>query len=298
MNNVAMWDGSSWSAAGSGLDGIVSSFCIYLGKLYAGGDFITAGGSPVNHIARYDGASWGDIGGTSGTVFTMDYYDGTMISGGDFLSAGGVAVNNIAMWGSVPLAPNLISPVNNATETGLTPTLDWSDIENASRYGVQLSDDPNFFTTILDVNNLTSSEYTVPAGLLNNNTIYFWRANASNGLGDGAYSPIWFFSSITTNLNIASSQIPDKFNLYNNYPNPFNPSTKIRFDIPYRQGGTNVRLVVYSQLGEEVGVLVNERLTAGSFEYVFEGSSLSSGIYFYSLVTDEFVQTSKMVLIK
>lgn len=97
-----------------------------------------------------------------------------------------------------------------------------------------------------------------------------------------------------------SNNIPNKFELEQNYPNPFNPSTKIRFQVPrlgaYRD--TPLRLVVYDILGKEVATLVNEPLAPGSYEISFDASKLTSGLYFYKLISGTFTQTKKMVLLK
>jgi len=97
-----------------------------------------------------------------------------------------------------------------------------------------------------------------------------------------------------------SGEIPQKFELHQNFPNPFNPSTKIRFDIPSNASGqtSNVKLVVYNSLGNEVSVLLNEKMKSGSYETEFRGDNLSSGVYFYKLETDGFIQTKRMILLK
>ncbi|MFZ1323269.1 MAG: T9SS type A sorting domain-containing protein [Ignavibacteria bacterium] len=107
------------------------------------------------------------------------------------------------------------------------------------------------------------------------------------------------FQSVVS-VNNYSIQTPDKFTLHQNFPNPFNPSTKIRFDIPSNAAGqsSNVKLVVYNSLGNEVSVLLNEKLQSGSYETEFKGDNLSSGVYFYKLETDGFIQTKRMVLLK
>lgn len=88
---------------------------------------------------------------------------------------------------------------------------------------------------------------------------------------------------------------PVQFTLDQNYPNPFNPATLIRFSIP-EQGLVNI--VVFNLLGEEVATLVNSELKTGNYEVKFDGSKLSSGIYFYRISTDNFVATKKMMMIK
>ncbi|HVO75339.1 MAG TPA: T9SS type A sorting domain-containing protein, partial [Ignavibacteriaceae bacterium] len=86
-----------------------------------------------------------------------------------------------------------------------------------------------------------------------------------------------------------------QFSLSQNYPNPFNPTTTINFSIP-KSG--NVTLKVYDALGKEVATLVNGYETAQSYQVDFNASSLASGVYFYTLKTDNFSQTMKMVLMK
>ena len=104
-----------------------------------------------------------------------------------------------------------------------------------------------------------------------------------------------YLVDVATGIEPLSSELPSKFSLYQNYPNPFNPSTKIKFDIP-KQG--NVKLTVYDISGKEVNVLVNSELKAGSYEYNFDGSGLSSGVYFYKLQSGGFIKTERMVLVK
>jgi len=87
-----------------------------------------------------------------------------------------------------------------------------------------------------------------------------------------------------------------KFNLEQNYPNPFNPSTTINFSIP--EENTLVSLKIYNSLGQEVGTLINQVVPAGSHEVQFNASGLSSGIYFYTLVAGNFVESKKMTLMK
>jgi hypothetical protein len=96
-------------------------------------------------------------------------------------------------------------------------------------------------------------------------------------------------------INI-SSEVPDKYDLMQNYPNPFNPATNIRFALPEK---SFVTIKVYNLLGQLIKILVNnERLDVGTHQTSFNGDNLSSGIYFYTIQTDKFTQTKKMVLLK
>ena len=89
--------------------------------------------------------------------------------------------------------------------------------------------------------------------------------------------------------------IPDAFALQQNYPNPFNPSTSIQYRV---SSISQVSLKVYDVLGNEVATLINEEKQVGSYEVEFNATGLSSGMYFYKLQTDNFVETKKMLLLK
>ncbi|MBE2226118.1 MAG: T9SS type A sorting domain-containing protein, partial [Ignavibacteria bacterium] len=83
----------------------------------------------------------------------------------------------------------------------------------------------------------------------------------------------------------------------------FNPVTKIKFNIPLSRGvdgvaGQGVLLKIYDVLGKEIAVLVNEELKPGIYEINWNAENLPSGVYFYSLITNEFTQTKKMVVVK
>jgi len=100
--------------------------------------------------------------------------------------------------------------------------------------------------------------------------------------------------NITTVTQI-SSQVPEKYSLKQNYPNPFNPSTIINFDI---KNSTFASLVIYDMNGREVKTLVNQNLSAGSYNYDFNAGELTTGVYFYTLTTSDFKETKKMMLVK
>ncbi len=94
---------------------------------------------------------------------------------------------------------------------------------------------------------------------------------------------------------IAEATVPDQLALLSNYPNPFNPSTEIRYAIPV---ATQVKLTVFDAMGKQVAVLVNQNQPAGSYEVTFDGSNLASGIYFYRLETPAQLQIKQMILLK
>ncbi len=115
-----------------------------------------------------------------------------------------------------------------------------------------------------------------------------WVTNFGNGIRVGDASGL-------TNLKNSGDLINKQFELYQNYPNPFNPTTTIKYTL---EKTTDVTLKVYDILGEEVTTLVSGKHNAGRYSVNFNGSNLSSGIYYYKLKTDKFTRTRKMILIK
>jgi len=151
-----------------------------------------------------------------------------------------------------------------------------------------------------------------------NGTIYVKDIGVANwGYGEAQTSCIHILKGCVINgvvkgdtstiigINQISTEVPKYFSLSQNYPNPFNPTTKIKFSIPSPsplERGV-VRLVIYDALGREVQTLVNEQLQPGTYEVEFpapagDGSNFSSGIYYYTLSSGDYIESKKMVLIK
>ncbi|MFH0736450.1 MAG: T9SS type A sorting domain-containing protein [bacterium] len=100
---------------------------------------------------------------------------------------------------------------------------------------------------------------------------------------------------LTDVKELVGGEIPTSFSLQQNYPNPFNPSTKITFDL--KEAGLTT-LEVYNVIGQKVATLVNKDLKSGKYEFSFDASKLSSGVYFYKLESGNNVSTKKMMLLK
>lgn len=124
--------------------------------------------------------------------------------------------------------------------------------------------------------------------------IYFY--NDSIGWATGSNGMVLY----TTNggltfVNQISNNTPKSFELHQNYPNPFNPVTKINYALPNQRF---VTLKIYDITGREIQTLVNEVKQAGYYTVDFNGSHLSSGVYFYKIKSSHFVSVKRMVLIK
>jgi hypothetical protein len=111
----------------------------------------------------------------------------------------------------------------------------------------------------------------------------------------GPFSSIFYIKKNNT-------EIPTDYKLIQNFPNPFNPSTNIKFEIPPSKSGqaknNYVTLKIYDALGREIATLVNEQLKAGTYQVDWNGSSYASGVYYYRLTAGDFVETKKMLLVK
>ena len=103
-------------------------------------------------------------------------------------------------------------------------------------------------------------------------------------------------SSSLTKLLVSGEIMPDKYSLEQNYPNPFNPSTKIEFSL--LEDVNNAALTIYNALGQKVLELVNSKLEAGRYSYVWDANDAATGLYIYELRTDNFVSVKKMILMK
>ena len=136
------------------------------------------------------------------------------------------------------------------------------------------------FNTIPGINRLSIINNYIFAGT----TSGVWRRDIPESIG----------------IQNISTEVPSVFSLQQNYPNPFNPSTKIRFAITSNVKGetSNAKLIIFDILGREVSTLVNVQLKPGTYEVDWDGISFASGVYYYKLISGEFVETKKMILLK
>ena len=111
-----------------------------------------------------------------------------------------------------------------------------------------------------------------------------------NGLFVFSFEPPW-----TAIDEPGQIDIPQEFYLAQNFPNPFNPATQIRYDLPQQ---SHVRLTIYNLLGQELVTLVNKEHEAGSYQAQFDGEGLASGVYLYRIQAGDFVDTKRLLLLK
>ena len=126
---------------------------------------------------------------------------------------------------------------------------------------------------------------------------FILRVAVAGGITTGPVltNQTWVFTETIQGISIEEGDIPEIYSLFQNFPNPFNPSTTINFSIPEE---SFVSLKIFNSLGEEVETLVAKELNTGNYKYSWNADGLTSGIYFYKIEAGEFVSTKKMILLK
>ncbi len=169
----------------------------------------------------------------------------------------------------------------------------WHQAEpNVTGYRFQVSGSADFSMTVVD--SLVSDTLFVWS-IPDESLTWWWRVRAENEAGWGLYSAPQHFSVMPVSAETAAG-LPLEFELRQNWPNPFNPSTRIRFGLPE---AAEVRLEIFNVLGQRVAVLVDRRMDAGWHEVSFDAGALSSGIYLCRIQAGPaFVNTRKMMFVK
>ena len=184
-------------------------------------------------------------------------------------------------------------PADGAEDIETDLTVSWGADERADTYHFQLAEDEEFEVVIEDEEGLEATEIEVNE--LQGGTTYHWRLEANNSNGGLGWSSVASFSTKELVSAEPGTEVPDDYALNGNYPNPFNPTTVISYQLP--EAG-HVRLEVYDVMGRRVAVLVDEPTGAGSHEVSFDASEFSSGTYIYRIEAGSFVDSRIMMFVK
>jgi photosystem II stability/assembly factor-like uncharacterized protein len=194
---------------------------------------------------------------------------------------------------TTPAPPTLLYPPNNTIFFTNSVKLLWHKAHpEITRYWLEIWTDSllqNRFVDSLLVDTTRTWIWSNPYG-----GKFWWHVRAYNSAGWGAFSDTSVFTLSPCGVD-DNYRIPSTFVLYQNFPNPFNPTTRIRFGLPTASA---VNLVVYNIPGEEVRTLVNGNLAAGLHIVVFDAAELPSGLYFYRMRAGDFVETRKLLIVR
>jgi len=201
---------------------------------------------------------------------------------------------------AAPAAPTLVAPRSTTAEKRLT-TFVWNTVPFATKYRVQVATDNAFASVIRDTTVAFDTTVTL-AQHLDAETPYFWRAAGINDGGLGTWATaVTFTTGDVDAVGKAANEVPKTFALMQNFPNPFNPSTTIQYDIPK---SAFVTLKIYDVLGRLVTTLVDGIQTASSYQVQWNATAQSSGVYFYRIQarsqdgSSTFTSVKKLLLMK
>ncbi|MCX6162087.1 MAG: T9SS type A sorting domain-containing protein, partial [Ignavibacteriae bacterium] len=301
---------ATWNPnAGAGTS--VYSMVVSGSNIYAAGSFTSIGGQSRNRIARLNNTngnadSWNP--NSSSSILSI-YLSGSYIyAGGNFTTIGGQPRNRIARLNTSDGMADSWNPDANSTVRSIDFSGsdvfiggDFNTIGGSAQQSFAYFTDKPLPVELLSFNaNAEGSKVTLrwqTASELNNHGFYIERKNGENN----GWKEIGFIKG-SGSANTPMSYSYEDRGLTANYPNPFNPSTSIDFQLP---ADSKVTLKIYDITGKEVRVLLNNEIrTANYYTIRFDGSSLSSGIYYYKISASDtrgqnkYEQIKKMALIK
>lgn len=305
--------GNSWKLVSPQSMGSVMSLAVNGGKIYAGTGGITGNGV---YISTNQGTSWYPYNkglnsyGSYGykTISAFSFSNDTILLG----SYEGVyesAIDNISWNLLTQNFPEVYSITNYAGLTyigsgggaicGSFSTGTWNAITGAVTYCVKAIGQ-SVFVCGWGQGVFLSSDGGMTWNTINTGLTDYYNSDITlykNELFVTTFSSGVWKRDISEVLKVDShaSTDPNRFSLEQNYPNPFNPTTVIRYSLPLNGF---VTLKVFDVLGREVKTVVNEREITGTHSATFDGSLLSSGVYFYRLQLESYVQTKKLILIR
>ena len=195
---------------------------------------------------------------------------------------------------AIPATPLLSSPANGETGVSLQPTLSWVASPGAVNYHLQVSGHSDFSFPGVDDSLLTTTSSQI--GPLNEKKVHYWRVSAKNTSGRSPWSEGFSFTTqAASGIQEDDALVIKEYQLLPCYPNPFNPTTTISYQIP-RAG--RVQLRIYNTLGVEVTTLVNRDQQPGYYNVTFDGGTLPSGTYVVWLHAGSFVASQKLILLR
>lgn len=257
----------------------------------------------VERATRLDTADWEVIGGVPQNVRIFNDY---WVTHGKKYYYRAYAFNSMSVsdYSNIDYVitagdtANLPARPTNLRVTGTSITsisVKWDDnANNESGFIIARKKEGQIFFEYIDTVQTDVLTYQ-DVGLTPDN-LYSYKVCAYNEVGISDYSnTVSAVTKESTGIISNNLEFPDKFFVGNNYPNPFNPVTNIKFGIPQK---SFVKITIYNSMGREIETLQNGFLSAGNYTISWNAERLSSGVYFYGIKADGFNELKKMILIK
>ncbi|RPI17183.1 MAG: T9SS C-terminal target domain-containing protein [Ignavibacteriae bacterium] len=237
-------------------------------------------------------ALW-DWRGSSGKEWNIENFQDVSATSGGLNSW-----ETVLSYFYAPPVPEIISPLE--LDLVQVPVVyKWDSLTSYTKYDIEVYNDEGLFFAD---SNITNASYVNTNVLYLEGKHYYWRIRSKNPGGKAENISQWtelediYIPAITDKNSISEN----KYELYGNYPNPFNPSTVIKYSLPK---GSFLTLRVYDLLGREIQTLVNEYREQGEYSTMFNSGNLASGIYIYKLTAVQnnntvFSEVKKMILLK
>lgn len=235
------------------------------------------------------------------SIFVLQFADSANLNSGTGLYGISFATpkNVVSLYDNVsgsgrPLSVAYVESagIDTTTMTSLVRYYTDSVAMRNGRYGTVI---PNLLSTgVRRINVHRLSDGSVASFQADADGIWPSGVNTVNPNG-GSVNPLRLTQQDAPLLVKSNNIVPEQFELQQNFPNPFNPSTVINFSLS-NPGFTELK--VYDELGRVVGILVSEYISSGNYKVRFDASRFGSGVYFYTLTSGNFRETKKMLLIK
>lgn len=262
--------GESWGPSS------YTSFNVYCFAVTGNNIFAGTNGSGVL-LSTNNGATWSQTSLNNQLIYSISFNSNFVFAATNPYNGVYRTSNNGSNWSQTSLNNQSVFSVVTSGATIFAAT------GYPSPHGIYVSND-NGMTWAQRNEGMTNNIYLQSLYILNN---YIFAGTDQNGVYRRPLNELIGIKQIST-------EVPSQFALFQNFPNPFNPTTKIRFNIP-KSG--NVSFKIYDITGKEV-YSINEFKSAGQYEFTFDASKYASGLYFYKLESSTFSKTKKMVLIK
>ncbi len=276
LHHVGRWDGTTWHAMGDGIPADVHALCLFGGNLYADG-------------WQWDGVVWRDVLLANAPVLATISFSDQLVAGGEFTSALGGNYGHIVSWpqGLVSVQLSVFEAVRCTDGVRVCWSLGAGGESCDFTLWRQAVDGRR---PVSDRRFTGAQQFTFVDADAGPEALQYWLRQEATAAED----PLWFGPAIVPAISIS------QLRLYPSHPNPFNPSTKIRFDLP---AAGQVHLAVYDVAGRLVRVLVEGERPAGSHEAVWDGRDASgrsapSGSYLARLVAGGKVEGVRLSLVR